>query len=184
MKREITTIGEYLYWSYANLGMAHAALSHGIEKYDRVHYIIRSRLYKGLCEGTMHIGSLADDERLKLIIPHACSYCGSHEHLAVDHLMPRKLGGNDCGDNMIWACRSCNSSKGASDVLEWLSKKESFPPILLLRRYLKLAIDYCVENKIMAIPIIDVPSLPFSLRCIPHNYPPLPELRLWVIPLQ
>lgn len=184
MKREIATVGEYLYWSYANLGMAHAALSHGIKEYDRIHYIIRSRLYKGLCEGTMLIGSLADDERLKLIIPQACSYCGSREHLAVDHLVPRKLGGDDLGDNMIWACRFCNSSKGAADVLQWLSGKGLFPPILLLRRYLKIVICYCMENSIMDTPIIDAPHMPFSLLFIPHKYPPLSELRLWVIPLQ
>jgi len=182
MKRDIETVGEYLYWSYANLAMAHAALSHGVEQYDQIHYIIRARLYAGLCKGTMRIGPLADDERLKLIIPQACSYCGSRHNLAVDHLIPRKLGGADRGDNLVWACRTCNSSKGASDVLEWLLGKGTFPPVLLLRRYLKIVIDYCVSSDIMDCLIANVPSLPFSLLVIPQNYPPPRELRLWIIP--
>ncbi|HEY3377001.1 MAG TPA: HNH endonuclease [Armatimonadota bacterium] len=183
MKREIETVGEYLYWSYANLAMAHAALSHEVEKYGRLHYTIRTKLYNGLCNGTMRVGPLADDERLKLVIPQACSYCGSRQHLAVDHLIPRKHGGEDRGDNLVWACRTCNSSKGASDVLEWLGGKGIFPPVLLLRRYLKIVIDYCIVNEIMGHLIADVPLLPFSLLAIPHNYPPPRELCLWIIPL-
>ncbi len=184
MKREIETVGEYLYWSYANLAMAHAALSHEVEKFGTIHYMIRAKLFAGLCNGTMRIGPLADDERLKLIIAQACSYCGCRHHLSVDHLIPRKLGGEDRGDNLVWACRTCNSSKGASDVLEWFSGKGIFPSVLLLRRYLKIVIGHCVCNDIMDCLIADVPPLPFSILAIPHNYPPPRELRLWIIPLQ
>lgn len=182
--RKIETVGEYLYWSYANLAMAHAALSQGVEAYGKLHYCIRAKLFAGLCGGSMQIGPLADDERLKLVIPQACSYCGSRHQLAVDHLIPRKLGGKDCGDNLIWACKACNSSKGASDVLEWLSVKGIFPPILLLRRYLKIYIDYCTCHELTRCPINSLPSLPFSLQAIPHNFPPPHQLRLWVIPMQ
>ena len=183
MKYEIETVGDYLYWSYANLAMAHAAFTSKAIKYGQSHYIIRTRLYSGLCNGKMKIGPLADDERLKLVIPQACSYCGSRDSLAVDHLIPRKLGGEDCGDNLVWACRTCNSSKGATDVLEWLIGKGEFPPLLLLRRYLKIVIDYSVCHEIMNNLIGDIPPVPFSLSAIPHIYPLPPELRLWVIEL-
>jgi hypothetical protein len=43
--------------------------------------MIRARLYKGLRGGTMNIGPIADDERLKMILPQACCYCGSNQHL-------------------------------------------------------------------------------------------------------
>ena len=76
----------------------------------------------------MSIGPLADDERLKMVLPQACCYCGNHDHLSVDHLIPTKRGGANTGDNLVWACRSCNSSKCASDALEWLVKKNEFPP--------------------------------------------------------
>jgi hypothetical protein len=63
--------------------------------------------------------------------------------------------------------RSCNSSKCASDALEWLVKKNEFPPILLLRRYLKIAIAMCRERNLLDVPVAAAPELPFSLSAIP-----------------
>ncbi|MEX2264505.1 MAG: HNH endonuclease [Bryobacteraceae bacterium] len=180
---QITTVAESLYWSYANLAMAHAAVEEGASTYGRIHFIIRSRLYKGLRDGSMNIGVIADDERLKLVLPQACCYCGAREHLSVDHLIARKRGGFDTGDNMVWSCRPCNSSKCANDVLEWLSARGEFPPLLLLRRYLKLAVKFCSEQHLMAIAITDVDDLPFTLSAIPHNFPAPCELALWRVPL-
>lgn len=177
---KIYTVGESLYWSYANLGMAHAAVRKGDKAYHTGHFIIRNRLYAGFRNGTMNIGGLADDERLKLVLPQACCYCGDKNHLAVDHLIPRKRGGLDKGDNMVWSCRSCNSSKCATDVLEWLARREQFPPLLLLRRYLKLSVDFSKQNGLMVVPTKDATNLPFSLPAIPHDFPPPEKLILWV----
>lgn len=178
------TIGNRLYWCYANLAMSHAAVSHGSQKLDRRHFMIRSRLFAGLCKGTMKIGPIADDERLKLTLPQACAYCGSRERLSVDHLIPRKKGGADAGENMVWACRSCNSSKGATDALEWLSNRQQFPPLLLLRRYLKLAVDHCARNELLGLPIEASADLPFSLEALPRAFPRPDALILWTIPLE
>jgi hypothetical protein len=178
---EITTIGELLHWSYANLAMAHAAVTAKAEKYGRIQFMIRSRLYAGLNKQAMSIGPLAEDERLKMILPQACCYCGSIECLSADHLMPTKRGGANSGDNLVWACRSCNSSKCAKDVLEWLEGRNQFPPLLLLRRYLKLAIEMSHDRNLMSVPIAEAPELPFSLSAIPKSFPLPGELRLWVI---
>lgn len=183
MGKLLTTIADSLYWSYANLAMAHSAVSEGAETYTHVHFAVRSRLYAGLKNGTMQIGSFIDDERLKLILPQRCSYCGNDQHLSIDHLIPRYRGGKDTGDNMVWACRSCNSAKGATDVLVWFHNKEQFPPLLLLRRYLKIAIDYCAETNILDLPIEEAKNLPFALEAIPHEFPKPTELKLWIIPL-
>jgi hypothetical protein len=118
----------------------------------------------------MSIGSLADDERLKMVLPQACCYCGSRDYLSVDHLIPTKRGGANTGDNLVWACRSCNSSKCARDALEWLVEKNQFPPILLLRRYLKLAIEMSRERNLMDIPLAEAPELPFSFSAIPQAF--------------
>ena len=131
----------------------------------------------------MNIGVLADDERLKLVLPQACCYCGGGEHLCVDHMIARKRGGFDIGDNLVWSCRHCNSSKGANDMLEWLLARGEFPPLLLLRRYLKLAIIFCSEQHIMATAITEVNDLPFALAAIPHTFPAPSELELWKVPL-
>lgn len=177
---EPTTVSELLHWSYANLAMAHASVTRGALKYGRPDWIVRSRLYKRLRLGTMHIGPLADDERLKMILPQSCCYCGASGNLAADHLIPRKRGGPEAGDNLVWACRPCNSSKHAADVLVWLKKRNQFPPLLLLRRYLKLALQISTDRGCLDIMLDREPDLPFVLAAIPTWFPPPGALRLWV----
>jgi 5-methylcytosine-specific restriction endonuclease McrA len=80
-------------------------------RYKVVHHVIRSKLYHGLLSEKMSMRSLYDDERLKMTVPQACYYCDAQGKLAVDHLIPKVRGGPDEADNLIWACRSCNSSK-------------------------------------------------------------------------
>lgn len=176
-----TTIGELLHWSYANLAMAHAAVTANAPAYGRPHFMARARLSKGLQTRTLSIGPLADDERLKLLLPQACCYCASTEHLTVDHLMPTHLGGANIGDNLVWACRACNSSKGARNALEWMAKRGEFAPQLLLRRYLKLAVETCLPRGLLDTPLSQAPALPFSLSAIPRTFPQPSQLRLWVV---
>ena len=175
-----STVGELLHWSYANLAMAHSAISANSESYGRIQFMIRARLYKGLNAGTMNIGAIADDERLKMILPQACCYCGSRENLSIDHLIPTNKGGANTGENLVWACRKCNSSKCATDALEWLARKDQFPPLLLLRRYLKIAIELCRERDLLNTKIEEAPELPFSLAAVPMVYPKPSQLTLWV----
>ncbi len=175
-----TTIGEHLHWSYANLAMAHAAVSSGQSSYSRVHYSIRAKLYRGLRDGRMRVGPLADDERLKLILPQACAYCGANQRLSADHIVPRDRGGADVGDNLIWACRSCNSSKGTRDLLAWFELRGEFPPLLLLRRYLKLGLDLCAARDLLGQPTEALRELPMELARAPQTFPEPAGLRLWV----
>lgn len=160
--------------------MAHAAVASGATEYTKTHFMIRSKLASGLAKGTMKIGLLADDERLKMILPQACCYCGSSFSLTADHLIPLSRGGVDQGDNLVWACRSCNSSKQARDVLEWLATRQQFPPLLLLRRYLKMAIEYATKQGLLGTELAALPELPFSLRAIPLSFPDPGELKLWI----
>ena len=180
----IETVQEHIAWSYANLARAAAALEENAVQYNRVHHIIRTKLYYGLINGTMKMRSLYDDERLKMIVPQACYYCGSADNLSVDHLIPRVAKGTDDSDNLIWACKSCNSSKQGSDMLEWMEKKEMFPPVLLLRRYLKLVARYCDDHGLLSLPLSEAleRDLLFNLSLIPHIFPPLTELKLWISP--
>ena len=163
--------------------MAHAAATSRADRYSRLHFMIRGRPYRGLATQGMRIGPLADDERLKMVLPQACCYCGSREFLAANHLIARKRGGADTGDDLVWVCRSCNSSKAARDALEWLAERGRFPPLLLLRRYLKLAIDSRGERNAMDAPLAEAPALPFALSAIPRSYPQPGELQLWVTDL-
>ncbi len=171
-KKELKTIKSLLFWSYANLAMAHTAVDKNQEKYNRFNFMIRSRLYKGLMEGRMNIRSLFDDEKIKMISGSKCGYCGSPDNLSLDHILPKKYGGRDTGDNLVYACRECNSSKGKKDLMEWMNDKGKFPPLMVLRRYLKLVIEYCNNNDFMEYEIQLIDSeLPFKLSCIPTDFP-------------
>ncbi len=74
-KKELNTVKEVLYWSYANLAMAHTAIDRKQEKYVTFNYMIRAKLFKGLTEGTMKIRTLFDDEKVELLSGNKCSYC-------------------------------------------------------------------------------------------------------------
>ena len=91
--------------------------------------------------------------------------------LHADHLIPRYRGGPESGDNLVWACRSCNSSKGSKDLLEWFADKRDFPPLPLMRRYLKLAIVEAEAKAIMDIRLVDWPSVTFLIDFVPTRYP-------------
>ena len=62
----IWTVSDQIYYAYANLAMAYDAVSKGLIKYDRICFMIRSRLYKGLQKGDMKIHSLLDDEKTQV----------------------------------------------------------------------------------------------------------------------
>ena len=178
---DLNTLGDLLHWSYANLAMAHAAVEDGSQTYGRTHFIIRSRLFKGLQTGKMNVGSLIIDEKLKLQAPTACVYCGASQKLSGDHIIPPSKGGRDSGDNLVLACRSCNSSKSDTDFLEWWARKQqTFPPLMLLRRYLKLAMEHSTEKEVLAASLDGLPVLPFSTEQIPTKYPAPAELCLHV----
>lgn len=59
-----------------------------------------------------------------------CCYCGrtmrKGERLTRDHLEPVSEGGSSTQDNIVPACSSCNSSKGASEWREWYMKQPFF----------------------------------------------------------
>ena len=184
MAPKIGTIRDHIAWSYANLARAQAALEAGFTSYSPIHHMIRTRLFKGLTTGKMKMQSLYDDEKVKIKYPQACCYCGSVDQISIDHLIPRILGGADHSDNLVWACRPCNSSKRDRDMLEWLQQKGVFPAILLLRRYTKLVARYSDQQGLLDLPLAEAAyhSLPFRLELLPYSLPQLSDLVLWVMP--
>lgn len=48
---------------------------------------------------------------------YTCQYCGQHSlHLTIDHVIPRRLGGNHSWQNLVAACPACNHHKGGRTV--------------------------------------------------------------------
>jgi len=177
---KIETIKEHLFWAYANLAMAHSAVDKQQTIYGQFNFMIRAKLYKGLLTGSMNIRTLFDDEKIKLSIGTKCNYCNSTDKLSLDHILAQKLGGKDEGDNLIYSCKSCNSSKGKKDLMDWMNFRGEFLPLMIIRRYLKLAIAFCVDNNLMDIKLSEINSneIPFKLKSIPCNYPTPNKLRL------
>lgn len=52
-----------------------------------------------------------------------CTYCEKEVNnfdLCLDHIVPRVNGGGDEEDNLVVSCRSCNSSKGDKDLVDFI----------------------------------------------------------------
>ncbi len=179
-KKKIETVRELIYYSYANLAMAHTAVDKNQDKYGTFNFVIRAKLFKGLKEGTMNMRSIFDDEKIKLRTGQICNYCGSTEKLALDHIFPQKYGGKDDAENLIFACMTCNSSKGKKDLMEWMAFRGQFLPLMIIRRYLKLTFSYCDENGLLDKLIDDVKELklPFKIDLLPTTFPQPNELIL------
>ncbi|RQP11366.1 MAG: HNH endonuclease [Chryseobacterium sp.] len=179
-KQKIETIKELIYYSYANLAMAHTAVDRKQDKYEKFNFMIRAKLFKGLKDGTMNMRTIFDDEKIKLQIGQVCNYCGSNERLALDHIFPQKYGGKDDAENLIFACRVCNSSKGKKDLMEWMNFKGQFLPLMIIRRYLKLTFNYCNTHNLLDKNIEDLKTmeLPFKIEFLPTEFPKPNELVL------
>lgn len=50
-----------------------------------------------------------------------CYYCGTDQKLTVDHDIPLSRGGTDSIDNILPACRSCNSKKHTKTATEYIA---------------------------------------------------------------
>jgi hypothetical protein len=179
-KQKIETVRELIYYSYANLAMAHTAIDKRQEKYGTFNYMIRSKLFKGLKEGKMNMRTIFDDEKIKLQTGQTCNYCGSKEKLSLDHIFPQRFGGQDNAENLVYACRTCNSSKGKKDLMEWMAFRGQFLPLMIIRRYLKLTFNYCYVNGLLdkKIEELEGMELPFKIKLLPTRYPYPNELTL------
>jgi len=61
-----------------------------------------------------------DEQAVYELNGHVCIYCGTTENLELDHVAPLTKGGAHCEENLVVACRSCNSSKHDKPLEEWL----------------------------------------------------------------
>jgi len=68
-----------------------------------------------------------------------CQYCGTHRELTLDHVVPRSRTGKSTWNNLVTACKHCNSRKGdympheANMVLQTKPYKPSY--ILFLKNF-------------------------------------------------
>lgn len=48
-----------------------------------------------------------------------CVYCGYNKNLTLDHVIPQSKGGPNTWENLVTACKSCNSEKADLDLEEY-----------------------------------------------------------------
>ena len=57
-----------------------------------------------------------------------CGYCGD-EATSLDHIIPRFKSGSSNRNNLVPACRRCNSNKASMKMEEWYQQQEFFDQI-------------------------------------------------------
>ena len=60
-------------------------------------------------------------------------------------------------------------------MLEWMKANNRFPPILLLRRYVKIVARFCEDHGYLDTPlhcVTDESAMPFDVRLLPTDFPP------------
>lgn len=65
--------------------------------------------------------SLEVEDRVLSLTGGLCNYCHD-EATALDHFYPISKGGPDDEDNLVPACKSCNSSKRDRDPVTWITR--------------------------------------------------------------
>lgn len=102
---------------------------------------ISTRKYRSTALG---LESTLTKEEWKLIVDFfdsGCAYCGRPKSLAREHFVPVSNGGSFTKENIIPACRSCNSSKNNKGFSEWYPfyKYYSAEREQKITRYIELA---------------------------------------------
>ena len=112
----VRTIKEEIFYEYAKLisRSAYGTLQRGF---------ITDR-FKKLRNGEISISGTIREWEREQELPKECVFCRSTSDLTTDHLIHRKRGGDDSGDNVVLACQPCNASRGEKGVFEWLGLKE------------------------------------------------------------
>lgn len=63
-----------------------------------------------------------------------CAKCGTDEgEMHIDHIIPRKVGGDHSMDNLQVLCKSCNLRKGAKSDAVFLGRTAT-PPVFSAHR--------------------------------------------------
>jgi hypothetical protein len=129
---------------------------------------ITSTFFK-LKKGDLKISDTIREWEAEQELPKHCVFCGSVENLSTDHLIPKNRGGDNSADNLVLACKSCNSSRGDKGVFEWLGlKRKDNLHRLVAGKYLKQLLKIHEEQGTLNISRSDLTTL--CTKC------PLPDI--------
>lgn len=78
---------------------------------------------------------------------HACVYCGAPRELTLDHVIPRRQGGQNTWENLVTCCRSCNTRKGDRTPAQWgvhlrrTPRRPRYVPFISLTKFIECRRD-------------------------------------------
>ena len=113
----VKTIEEEILYEYAKL------ISRSVFG-GQINYRFVSDRFKALRSGEATMSGTIREWQREQELPKECVFCGASDNLQVDHLIPRNRGGSDAADNIVWACNTCNASRGDQGIFQWLGLKE------------------------------------------------------------
>lgn len=88
---------------------------------------IRKHRYNSRKCGVRFDIAVEDIENLQKKFNGCCAYCGiPSKSLTIDHIIPMSSGGETTINNLVLACRSCNSSKHTADFASWYKTQPFF----------------------------------------------------------
>ena len=64
-----------------------------------------------------------------------CAYCGSTQNICQDHFFPLNSGGTYTLDNILPACKSCNSRKQDKEPSNWIDSYVAFEKVEKIIKY-------------------------------------------------
>ena len=150
MARGVRSVRDRILYEYAKLIVRSAVGGRPGRDADRSehdrYWGMLTAKYSELCSGEISPSSILRENKALVEQGSECAYCGSFQEVQWEHLIPLSDGGPDTIDNQVRACRSCNSSKGAKDLVVWWSGREEAIPRLVLGKYLKLLWERHDEN--------------------------------------
>ncbi len=143
----VKTVKDLIFWQYAKI----IAASSGIGKYD---YGFVMSKFKQLRQREIFWNEIREYIKEK---EHKdeCVFCGSTTSLTIEHLLPQSFNGPDTEKNVVWICRSCNSSKGSRRLYEYWAIRAGIEaakydvPRIAEGKYLKFAYETLEENDLL-----------------------------------
>ena len=79
-------------------------------------------------EGTL---TVAEWKEMRRVTNGTCLFCGSSLDITMEHMVPKSIGGGFTKENIVPACRRCNSARGNTFNVS----RELFVAIELERKY-------------------------------------------------
>jgi 5-methylcytosine-specific restriction endonuclease McrA len=179
-KHNRSTVGHLIHWSYAWLIATRLVQEMDLPPDKRKRNRKAVPIFGRLNRGELTISGLDRDYFQAMMRPACCAHCGAREQLTNDHLIPRSRGGDHVSENVVLACRTCNSSRRDTDLMHWYRQRRRFPTLSLMRHHLKLCRNVARDMNLLHISSDAAVSqgLPYDPSALPEKFPPLEELRM------